>query len=82
MSQPIIEQSSQDKFIINPNILESKPNILDVENPVETQEEKKEENKDENNIVSETKKIAISEDKTPDSNTNDSNTNDSRKIIL
>ena len=77
MPQPIIEQLAQDKFIINPNILEPKPNILDVEIPVETQEEKNEEKNDENNNVSESKKISISEDKTPESNTNDS-----RKIIL
>jgi DNA-directed RNA polymerase II subunit RPB2 len=77
MPQPIIDSSSQDKFIINPNILEPKPNILDIETPVETQEEKNEEKNDENNNVSDTKKIAVSEDKTPESNTNDS-----KKIIF
>ena len=77
MPQPIIDTLSQDKFIINPNILEPKPNILDVETPLETQEEKKEENKEENTNVSETKKIAISEDTTPQTNTDDS-----RKIIF
>jgi hypothetical protein len=79
MPQPIIDSSSQDKFIINPNILEPKPNILDIETPVETerQEEIKEENNDENNSVSETKKIAISQDITPPSSSDDS-----KKIIF
>jgi hypothetical protein len=71
IQQPIIDSSSQDKFIINPNILEPKPNILDIETPVETQEEKNEEKNDENNNASDTKIIAVSEDKTPESNTND-----------
>jgi DNA-directed RNA polymerase II subunit RPB2 len=49
MPQP---SSVRDKFIINPNILEPKPNILDVEIPLETQEEKNQEKNDENNMIS------------------------------
>jgi hypothetical protein len=64
-SMPSLENATpqqQKEIIINPNILE-------VEQPKETQEEEKNE---EQSNESETKKVNISEDTTPSSNSNDS----------